>query len=63
MYLLLLILFTIKVHARIHIFIEKLDIDENDLLYRRTTYNRKQLPLLKKLQPLVYLELHVKMRN
>ena len=39
---------------------EKLEIDENDLLYRRTIVDRKQLLLPKKLRPLEYLELHVK---
>ena len=40
---------------------EKLEIDENDLLYRRTIDDRKQLLLPKKLRPLVYVELYVKM--
>ena len=40
---------------------EKLEIDENDLLYRRTIDDRKQLLLPKKLRPLVYLELPVKL--
>ena len=41
--------------------VEKLEIDENDLLYRKTIGDRKQLLLPKKLRPLVYVELHVKM--
>ena len=40
---------------------EKLEIDENDLLYRRTIGDSKQLLLPRKLRPLVYVELHVKM--
>ena len=41
--------------------VEKLEIDENDLWYRKTIGDRKQLLLPKKLRPLVYVELHVKM--
>ena len=40
---------------------KKLEIDENDLLYRRTIVDRKQLLLPKKLRPLECVELHVKM--
>ena len=40
---------------------ENLEIDENDLLYRRTIVDRKQLLLPKKLRPLEYVESHVKM--
>ena len=40
---------------------EKLEIDENDLMCRGTIDDRKQLLLPKKLRPLVYLELHIKM--
>ena len=40
---------------------EKLEIDENNLLYRRTISDRKQLLFLNKLRSLVYIELHVKM--
>ena len=40
---------------------EKIEIDENGLLYRRTIFDRKQLLLPKKLRQLVYVELHVKM--
>ena len=42
---------------------EKLEIDENDSLYRRKIDYRKQLLLPRKLKPSVYLELHVKMRH
>ena len=41
--------------------IENLEIDENDLLYRRTIVDRKQLLLPKMLRPLEYVESHVKM--
>ena len=40
---------------------EKLEIDENDLMCRGTIDDRKQLLLPKNLRPLVYLELHIKM--
>ena len=39
---------------------EKLEIDENDFLYKKIIGDRKQLILLKKLRPLVYVELHFK---
>ena len=38
---------------------EKLEIDENNLLYRRTISDRKQLIFPNKLRSLVYVELHV----
>ena len=41
--------------------IQKLEIDENDLLNRRTIDDRRKLLLSEKLSLLVYLELHVKM--
>ena len=39
---------------------EKLEIDENYFLYKKIIGDRKQLILLKKLRPLVYVELHFK---